>query len=113
MIARNPLPSEPLGDFPSKALGPACAATSPTSSHRRGRQRRRASAGPSSICSASTPTGPIPGSTASAGRFEDRDIGGQRDDAAAVEQRQQGGARQSYRRNPDRPGRVPVREVGS
>ena len=33
----------------------------PTSSHRRGRRRRPGSAGPTSTCSASTPTGPIPG----------------------------------------------------
>jgi len=85
----------------------------PIFSPRRGRQKRIASAGPTSTCSASLPTGPIPASMAWASlpALDGCKIVALSAEGAVLEA--PGGARQSYRRKPDQPGRVLVWKLGS
>ena len=97
------LPVEPLGDT---------APMLPISLARRRPWRRPASAGRTSTCSASMPTGPIPGSDGlgllpllNSGKIVALDAEG-----AVLET--PGGTRQSYRRKPDQPGRVLIPPAG-
>ena len=113
MIARNPLPSAAPGDFPSRRWDQLRRDGYRTSSHRRGR-RRQPRFGWTDLdlfgVDADRPYTRIDG-LGLVPALEGCKIVALSADGATLET--PGGARQSYRRKPDQPGRVLVWKVGS